>query len=279
MDEEFSRFIEEERQSRDTIDVKRLYIDMADDLLAGILLSQIIFWYLPSDDGSDKLRIEHDGYQWIANTREEWWKQVRLKSRQFDRAVGILESKQLIFKKIYKFRGSPTTHLRLNFSVLYDAKEEVTVKSISPIREKEITDPLFSSSESVKSSITENTSKTTNIDKAVKKPPSKKGRKKPPDGSTQDLAVKWCSHVGIKIETLVWQDWVALKAMSKAEIGIDTLIEMSKKAWAKKKHNLTYLNNERASLLVGIQESESESKNGRRFGSHLDLIEKENQKA
>ncbi len=167
MDKGFAKFIAYERQSRDTIDVKRLYIDMADDLSAGILLSQIVFWYLPTKDGSDKLRIEHDEEQWIANTRDDWWDQVRLKPRQFDRAAGILETKGLITKGLYKFKGSPTVHVRLNIKGFLESLNGVIVKSISPIRNMELTNPLNGSHESVKSSISEKTTKITTESGAI----------------------------------------------------------------------------------------------------------------
>jgi len=40
----FEQFLLWERASRDTLEVKRLYIDMAGDLVAGIVLSQIVFY-------------------------------------------------------------------------------------------------------------------------------------------------------------------------------------------------------------------------------------------
>ena len=42
-------FIAWEQVSRDTIDVKRCYVDIAGDLVAGILLSQIVYWHLPGE--------------------------------------------------------------------------------------------------------------------------------------------------------------------------------------------------------------------------------------
>ena len=41
------RFLEWERRSRDTIDVKRCYVDVAGGLVAGVLLSQVVYWFLP----------------------------------------------------------------------------------------------------------------------------------------------------------------------------------------------------------------------------------------
>jgi len=66
---EWSNFLLWETASRDTVDFKTIYVDMADDLVAGLLLSQIVYWYLPSKEGRSKLRVFKDGYYWIAKTR------------------------------------------------------------------------------------------------------------------------------------------------------------------------------------------------------------------
>ena len=281
LDKAFMKFVHYESISRDIIDVKRIYIDMADDLPAGVLLSQIIYWYLPSKNGEDKLRVEHDGYLWIANTKESWWDQVRLTRRQFDRVVAILEKKELVVKAVYKFKGSPTVHLRLNIPVFLKAYNELIEKSFAPdgapfalngaMKNTKAVNGLH---ELVESSITENTTKTTNIDNTGKSPSDKKGKKDERIASTKVLAGQWCKHVGIDYKHLAPQDWRALKAMSKADISIDTLISMSKskKAWKTKNKNLTYLNSERAVLLADIGEAGSESKEGPRFGSHKDLM-------
>jgi hypothetical protein len=55
-----------------------------------------------------------DGYLWMAVQRADWWERKRLKPRQADRAIEKLEVKNLVVKAVYKFNGSPTTHLRLN---------------------------------------------------------------------------------------------------------------------------------------------------------------------
>jgi len=45
---EFNEFLSWELTTRDTIDFKKIYVDIAGDLIAGLLLSQIIYWHLPS---------------------------------------------------------------------------------------------------------------------------------------------------------------------------------------------------------------------------------------
>jgi hypothetical protein len=109
-------FLAWESRSRDTIEVKRCYVDVAGgDLIAGILLSQIIYWHLPDNEGQPRLRIERDGYKWLAKKRDDWWKECRITPKQFDTAIKLLESKNLIVTALYKFGNSPTKHIRIDW--------------------------------------------------------------------------------------------------------------------------------------------------------------------
>jgi hypothetical protein len=91
-------------------------VDIAGDLIAGTLLSQIVYYYgLPERGQTQKLRIFKDGYYWMAKGREDWKDEIRVTPKQFDRASSILERKGLIHIEKFKFNGSPTLHLRLDF--------------------------------------------------------------------------------------------------------------------------------------------------------------------
>jgi hypothetical protein len=114
-DKEFKDFLAWEAISRERVDVKTIYIDMASgDHAAGIFLSQLVYWYLiPAKDGKSKLRVKRDGDMWIAKGREEWYEEVRITGRQFDRVVKLLESAGIIEKKVFKFAGAPRIHIRI----------------------------------------------------------------------------------------------------------------------------------------------------------------------
>jgi hypothetical protein len=159
-------FLAWEQMSRDTIDVKKVYIDIAEDLVAGILLSQIIYWYLPDQEGKTKLRVEKDGQLWLVKGREDWWEECRISPKQFDRAIAILQKKGLVEKKIFKFNGNPTTHIRLNFDVLIQYLSVFTqrVKTNLPKGEKP-NSPLGKNEVDERGkTLTENTTEITNID-------------------------------------------------------------------------------------------------------------------
>lgn len=108
-----AQFLQWEQASRDTIDFKKSYVDMAGDLIAGLVLSQIVYWHLPGQNGITRLRVSRDNELWIAKARKDWYEEVRVSPKQLDRALAILEKRELIVTKVYHFGGFPTKHIRL----------------------------------------------------------------------------------------------------------------------------------------------------------------------
>ena len=90
----------------------KLYVDITGDLLAGLLLSHIIFWHF-SENKSDSKLIEKQGYLWIAKSHDEWYEEIRFTRKNFDTAIKKLVQLKLVEKRIYKFSGTPTMHVRL----------------------------------------------------------------------------------------------------------------------------------------------------------------------
>jgi len=115
IDERLVNFLAREQAENDGFYTKKMYIDIANgDLLAGILLSQIVYWYLPSkDNGATKLRVVKDGELWLAKGRDDWWEECRIKAYQFDRAIKVLCDIGIVEKKIFKFNGNPMIHVRI----------------------------------------------------------------------------------------------------------------------------------------------------------------------
>jgi len=113
-------FLAWETASRDCIDVKRLYIDMAGDLVSGVLLSQILYWHLPMTTGSELRMIahgcgvRHEDKWWLVKKREDWWEECRITPKQFDRSSDVLIKKDYISIKRFHFHGLPTIHLHLH---------------------------------------------------------------------------------------------------------------------------------------------------------------------
>jgi len=121
------KFLAWEAASRDTIDFKKCYVDVSGgDIIAGLLLSQIIFWFLPSkNEGESKIKIYKEGKYWLAKKRTDWFEECRISAKQYDRAVKILSRFNFIYVKIFKFAGVPVPHLSLNFVFLLPALEKI----------------------------------------------------------------------------------------------------------------------------------------------------------
>lgn len=113
---DFNFFLATEKASRDTIDLKKIYIDMAGSLLAGVLLSQIIYWHLPDNNGKSRLTILRDDHLWLAKKREDWWEECRITANEYDWAVTNLVKKGLVVKRVFKFEGNTVGHLRIDES-------------------------------------------------------------------------------------------------------------------------------------------------------------------
>jgi hypothetical protein len=128
------QFLAWEVASRDTIDFKKIYVDMAGgDLIAGLLLSQLVYWHLPNAEGRGKMRIRRDGHYWIAKTDAEWFDEIRLTKRRVQRAARILEEVGLLEKKLYRFNGHATNHYRLiapRFLELWDQCREAYAQDL-----------------------------------------------------------------------------------------------------------------------------------------------------
>lgn len=126
-----AQYLRWEAASRDTIDVKRAYIDLTGDLAAGVLLSQIIYWFLPlSAGGPPRLSqfpcgVEHEGTWWLVKKRTEWWEECRLTERQFDHYSAILIQKGFITTRVKRFHGNTMLHINLNLDRIIDGLESI----------------------------------------------------------------------------------------------------------------------------------------------------------
>lgn len=208
----FNDFLAWEAHTRDTIDVKKIYIDMAGgDILAGVALSEIVFWNLPNPQGETKLRVKRDGYMWIASARYQWWERCRMTPRQSDRALKILKEAGLVVTERYKWNNSPTTHIRIVEDVFLvkwnqlvsaplknpfspngeNARSHQTVKTrISPNGEIEITDPL--------NLVTETTTEITTETTESQKIPATPGNEKPIQPHIAIIDAYWAGLPGGK---------------------------------------------------------------------------------
>lgn len=127
-----SELFQMEHFSRDSFRVKRVYVDAAEDLIAGILLGQIIYWNLPNEHGKSKLRVVKKNQLWLAKGRSDWWDEIRITPKQFDRAIKILKEKNFVQVEKFKFNGAPTLHIKLNLPVVTQAVNSILTKGENP---------------------------------------------------------------------------------------------------------------------------------------------------
>ena len=119
--------------------IHHAYVDIAGDLIAGALLGQILYWFGTGKDGRSRARIVKDGFYWIAKTRADWWDEIRITPKQYDRASKILKERGFIEVKTFKFNGNPTTHIRIvpeAINAAVDAWKREQVSSLLPDGEK-----------------------------------------------------------------------------------------------------------------------------------------------
>lgn len=111
------------------------YIDIAEDLIAGTLLSQIMYWFSLDKNKKSKIRIFKDGNYWLAKGREDWFEEIRISPKQYDTAVKKLKEKGLVETKLYKFNAVPTTHIRPVFteinSKINEWKKKIELEIVS----------------------------------------------------------------------------------------------------------------------------------------------------
>lgn len=88
---------------------------MDGDIVAGLVLSQICYWSLPSEkNGKSKLAIEKDGRLWLAKRRADWWDECRVHEKTAKRALEKMKKKGLVETALFMRGGAPVTHIWLN---------------------------------------------------------------------------------------------------------------------------------------------------------------------
>ena len=206
---DWQSFLRHEDTDDHRVDFKCVYVDMAGDLIAGLLLSQIVYWNLPSKNGSSKLRVQRQGHWWLAKKYKDWYDECRISERQARQAVTLLEEKGLITTAVFRFAGSPTVHIRVNPEQFLAAWEDAAEKQAEADRARDAAKsrqmdmtPTSNPNDVQGDSSTETTAETTTVSSAVAEadstpavpvvsdPPAKRKRatKKPPTVTPQEDA-------------------------------------------------------------------------------------------
>jgi hypothetical protein len=162
-DSDVQSFIAWEALNSESIKFKRSYVELTEDLIAGLLLSQIVFWHLPDKNGQTKLRVRKHGELWLAKARTDWWDECCITPKQFDRAIAILEEKELVTCMLFRFSGSPTKHVKLNWESLLNGLKALSNRFL-PKGENPISPKVKLEVDQKDNSLTETTAEITNKD-------------------------------------------------------------------------------------------------------------------
>lgn len=127
----FDQFIMWETTSRDTIDLKRVYIKLAGDHASAAMLSQIVYWYLPNRKGETKLRVKKEDALWLVKSEKDWDDECCLTPKQAERCINALKKLGIVETKIFHFARVPKTHIRINWPVFLQKMQETMAQNPS----------------------------------------------------------------------------------------------------------------------------------------------------
>lgn len=110
----YSQILQLSAVENDFIHTPKIYIDIAGDLVAGIILSRIVYWFSPSKNGNPRAQVEFGGNLWLVKTNEEWWEECRISLKQIKLAKNKLKRLGLIIIETHLFQNKTASHIRLN---------------------------------------------------------------------------------------------------------------------------------------------------------------------
>ena len=159
---DLNTFYKLEEFEKQQVNVKMVYIDITGDLIAGILLSQIIYWNLPSKEGKSKLKVTYKGRKGIAKGRNEWWDEIRITPKQYDRAIKILKELELVEVKNTMFNAKRTPVIMFNSDVFIKKyQSKLTKSTVLPKGKDRCLPKVKSGIDETATSLTETTTKIT----------------------------------------------------------------------------------------------------------------------
>jgi len=116
---EFLSFQAWRKDSR-TVAFKGIYVDLVNgNHKAALLLSQIIYWFLPDANGQPKLQVKRNGKYWLCKHRNGWWDDLRINEDQYDDLVRLLESLGFVERCRILFANKVTCGISLNVKYLF----------------------------------------------------------------------------------------------------------------------------------------------------------------
>lgn len=135
----------------EVIVIRRAFVNFTDDLDAGMMLSQLLYW-------TPRAKLPGG---WIAKSDKDWSQELCLKRYSVRKARKILLDRDLIGTKIARFDGAPTVHYRIKL----DSLREQWIVWIQTMDYSKSNNPLSENEQTglseIEQSLTETTTKTT----------------------------------------------------------------------------------------------------------------------
>ena len=102
------------------VNFEMTYVDMTNDLISGLLLSQIVYWFSPSKNGKSKTRVTYKGRKAIAKGRSDWFDEIRISPKQYDKAIKKLKDLGIVDVVNSLFNGMKTPFIMINEEVFIE---------------------------------------------------------------------------------------------------------------------------------------------------------------
>lgn len=126
---DMNKFLQLKSLEQQKVNFEMAYVDMANgDLIAGLLLSQIIYWFLPDKNGKSKVKVIYKSKYALAKNREDWYSEIRVTPRQYDRGIKILQDLNIVTIENSMFNGKRTPFIILNEEIFLKLYEEETLR-------------------------------------------------------------------------------------------------------------------------------------------------------
>jgi hypothetical protein len=112
------------------VGVPLLYIDINDgNVYDGLLFAQIMYWHGKTKNGKRRLKVYKDGQWWLAKQYGEWWDECRIKESTARNCIARMVERGLIIKKVHRFDGLATVHIRVNWERFAELSEEYLARN------------------------------------------------------------------------------------------------------------------------------------------------------
>ena len=88
------------------------------NLYDAAILTQIIYWHLPTKDGGSRLRAKRG--EWLCKGYSDWESECGVKPKTARNCIDRLSASGLVQKSRFKFGGITQLHVRLNWEKLFE---------------------------------------------------------------------------------------------------------------------------------------------------------------